>query len=201
LTPDELNSPLAGNRFDSPSGNYRVVYFATSLRACFGETLARFRPDTSLAALVRADWEQQGFLPPGELPADWRHRRLAVRVTALEDAVFLDVESQSTRTALWGMPNLRAVIATYGAVELDVPTIRGGDRRITRLISHWAWTRLDEDGAPMYAGIRYLSRLDTQWECWAFFERTATEELERRSITRTMADLQEVADLWDLRVF
>ncbi|MDX6515323.1 MAG: hypothetical protein QOH73_989 [Gaiellaceae bacterium] len=99
------------------------------------------------------------------------------------------------------MPNLRAVIATYGAVELDVPTIRGGDRRITRLISHWAWTRLDEDGAPMYAGIRYLSRLDTQWECWAFFERTATEELERRSITRTMADLQEVADLWDLRVF
>ena len=82
LTDEELNSPRAGNRFDSPLGTYGVLYFGTSLEVCFGETLSRFRPDLSLAPIVQGEWSKSGFLLPGEVPADWRHRRLAVNAKA-----------------------------------------------------------------------------------------------------------------------
>lgn len=36
-----------------------------------------------------------------------------------------------------------------------------------------------------FAGIRYLSRLSTEWECWALFENVALAEQERRPIRRT----------------
>ncbi len=42
LAPSELDQPTTGNRFDSPTGAYRALYFATQLEGCYGETLARF---------------------------------------------------------------------------------------------------------------------------------------------------------------
>jgi RES domain len=56
---DELDHPRAGNRFHSPTENFRVCYFATDLEACFGETLARFRPDPALIAAA----DEEGFMP------------------------------------------------------------------------------------------------------------------------------------------
>ena len=50
LRRSELDSPKTGNRFDSPFGAYRVRYFASRLEGCYGETLARFRPDVTLRA-------------------------------------------------------------------------------------------------------------------------------------------------------
>jgi hypothetical protein len=41
LDPGLLENRTTGNRFDSPTGDYRVCYFATTLEACFGETLSR----------------------------------------------------------------------------------------------------------------------------------------------------------------
>lgn len=38
------DKPGLGNRFDSPAGTYRTLYFSTTLAGCYGETLARFRP-------------------------------------------------------------------------------------------------------------------------------------------------------------
>jgi hypothetical protein len=49
--------------------------------------------------------------------------------------------------------------------------------------------------------VRYLSRLETAWECWAFFDRVPTQELERRSITHAMPELGQVARLWGLKVY
>jgi hypothetical protein len=89
LSPEDLNSPKTGNRFDSPVGNYSVVYFATKLEGCFGETLARCRPDPTLPAAFQGEWSTRGFMLPGEIPADWRHRRLAVRArAAMPGAIF-----------------------------------------------------------------------------------------------------------------
>jgi hypothetical protein len=50
LNPSLLENPSAGNRFDSPTGDYRICYFATTLDGCFGETLARFRPRSNAVA-------------------------------------------------------------------------------------------------------------------------------------------------------
>lgn len=86
---DELDYSHAGNRFDSPTENFRVCYFATNLEACFGETLSRFRSDPAL--ITAAD--EEGFMPAGEVPADWRNQRIAVQVEFM-------AERTSARVAL-----------------------------------------------------------------------------------------------------
>lgn len=45
-----LAATTAGDRFDSPAGDYAVSYFGSTLEACFGETMARFRPSPVLLA-------------------------------------------------------------------------------------------------------------------------------------------------------
>ena len=101
LDPELLESRATGNRFDSPTGDYRVCYFATTLDGCFGETLSRFRADPGLSSIA----DEEEFMALGEVPADWRHRRLAVRVVPTpSDTVpairLLDVESAETRAVL-----------------------------------------------------------------------------------------------------
>jgi hypothetical protein len=199
LPAELLDDARLGNRFDSPTQSYRVSYFSSSIAGCYGETLARFRPDPELAALARED----GFMGVGEVPADWRVRRLAVRATVAgaggEKARFLDVESASTRAVL--RREIGDLLAYYGYEDLDVATVRGGDRRITRWIGKWAFDQRDPDGRPAYAGVRYLSRLNTDWECWAVFDHAEIDELERKPILRSDRDLAKVARLYDLTVF
>jgi hypothetical protein len=140
----------------------------------------------------------------GEVPADWRHRRLAVRaMPAPSDRLpavrFLDVEAASTRAVL--RAELGDLLAFYGYTDLDVPTVRGADRRITRWIGRWAYQQRDPQDRPVFAGIRYLSRLSSDWECWVVFEDVVLEEQERRPILRDDEALSRVADLYGLTVF
>ena len=200
LNPALLESPAAGNRFDSPTGDYRICYFATTLDGCFGETLSRFRPDPGLSAIAG----EEGFMALGDVPADWRHRRLAVRVKPMSsDAVpairFLDIEAAETRAVL--RDALGELLAFHGYSDLDVPTVRGGDRRITRWIGRWAYEQRDANDRMTFAGVRYLSRLSSDWECWALFENVALDEQERRPIPRDDEALLRIADLYGLTVF
>jgi hypothetical protein len=140
----------------------------------------------------------------GEVPADWRNQRIAVRATCVQSELlptirFLDVEALKTRRELEA--GLAPLLAYYGYSELDVPTVRGGDRRITRWIGKWAFERRDSDGAPMFAGIRYLSRLNTEWECWAVFHDVDIRELSREPIERGNHSLTAVAREFGLTVF
>lgn len=79
---------------------YNVLYFATDLQGCFGETLVRMRPDPRMVALVADDWHETGFMDPAAVPADWRTRRLAVRAKVLRPNLFLDVEDSETHRVL-----------------------------------------------------------------------------------------------------
>jgi hypothetical protein len=69
---------------------------------------------------------------------------------------------------------------------------------VTRYISQWAFEQADEVGRPLFAGIRYLSRLNTEWECWAVFDDVEMKELERRPIRREDASYQRIAKLYGL---
>lgn len=204
LPPSLLDQPTTGNRFDSPTGVYRALYFATLLEGCYGETLARFRPDPAIQALVREEWSELGFLLVGEVPADWRQRRIAAHVQfpaegRFSDGVqFLDVESLETRESL--RTELAPLLAFYGIADLDVATVRGGDRRITRWIGQWAYDARNADGSPRFAGIRYLSRLNSDWECWAVFDDVAITEINRRPLLPSDEALRSVADGYDLTV-
>jgi hypothetical protein len=196
LPPELLAETTAGNRFDSPSGAYGVIYCAARLTACFGETLARHRPHPTLAALVAEEWERLGFMEIGAVAAEWRQRRVAVRVRL--QGRFLDVESPTTRARL--RLELGAALADLGYDDFDVPAVRGHDRRLTRLMSQWAHDQPGRQGSPRFAGIRYLSRLDSRWECLAIFDETPLEIVESHAITPDMPELQDIARRYGLRI-
>jgi hypothetical protein len=167
---------------------------------CFGETLSRFRADPALIAAA----DEEGFMPAGSVPADWRNQRIAVQVEVVPNELlpeprFLDVEALKTRREL--RRELASLLAYYGYEDLDVPTVRGADRRITRWIAKWAFEQRDADGAPVFAGIRYLSRLNTDWECWAVFHDVEIKEITREPIERENEALKSIARHFDLTVF
>lgn len=189
-----------GNRFDPQGYDYGVVYFGSTLQACFAETLARFRPNLALLALVQDEWQQRGFMDAGAVPTDWRQRRIAARARLPREAVFVDIEHPATHQFL--RSELAVGLAALGVEDIDVSTVRGPDRRVTQMISEWAYMA-SEDDEPRYAGIRYVSRLGSQWECWAVFDDddSELEVVEQRPITRDMPELQEIAELFGLTVF
>ena len=195
----DLEFSKAGNRFDSPTEDFRTCYFATEPGACFGETLSRFRPNPLLADAA----EEEGFMGVGQVPADWRHQRVLLRAELTPTAArpslqFLDVEARKTREYL--RTALGPILAYYELDDLDVATIRGADRRITRWIAKWAQEAWDENGERIFAGIRYLSRLDTEWECWAVFDDVGLLETEREPITRQHPALRSIARAYKLTV-
>jgi hypothetical protein len=187
-----------GNRYDSTE--FGTIYGATDLEGCFAETLARYRPSPAvLAALGRdAEWRRRGFMDPGSVPADWRHRRVIVHLELGREVRFLDVEATATHTVL--TEELAEELADVGHGPLDVAGVRGPDRRITRAIAQWAYTALDQSGDPAFAGIRYLSRLGP-YECWAIFDRTPVLEIGRHTITTGTRALRSVQDVFGIRVF
>ena len=198
---DPIGNPVTGgNRFDPVALHYGVLYFGSDLQTCFGETLARFRPKIELLALVQQEWDERGFMAVGSVAADWRQRRSAVHVRLPADASFLDAESPRTHQFL--RRELALGLSAIGLDDLDVATVRGRDRRVTQLISEWAYMA-EGDNGPKYVGIRYESRIRSGWECWALFddEDLEIEVLETLPITPDIPALLEVAELFDLQVF
>lgn len=191
--------PGAGNRFDSPDGSYGVLYFGSSLTGCFGEVLARLRPVPSLAKLVAAEWDAMRVMAPGQVPRDWRERRSAARVHLPEPLPFVDVDAARTHQHLRG--ELALGLSSLGYHDLDIALVCGPDRRVTQMISQWVYMAgLDVD-QPKYAGLRYRSRVEDDWECWAVFADVPIEVDEVQPITLDLPELQAVAALFDLRLF
>jgi hypothetical protein len=118
----------------------------------------------------------------------------------LQQACDSSILSLSIRVRLC-FPDFEPLLKFYGYSDLDVPVVRGHDRRITRYISQWTYEQLDEDERPMYAGIRYLSRLNSDWECWAVFDHVAIEELTRHAILPQDEALTRIAKLYGLTVY
>lgn len=194
IAPADVPLPKAGNRFDVPGGG--ILYAATDAAGCYAETLARFRPSAAVRAAVEE--EDPRFMICGGVPADWRDRRLEVKL-AVDDALpFLDVEHEATHEHL--TTAVAREMAALSIEVIDVSVIRGPNRLATRAISAWAYSAEDEDGNLRYSGIRYMSRLG-EHECWAVFEGTTVREIARKPITRNNPAMQEVASAWGLNLF
>jgi len=199
LPSSDLTKRGVGNRFDSPVGSYGVLYFGKDLETCYAETLARFRADVKVIAEIRKEWKERNFVEIGSVPADWRFQRVAVRVSMTGSLPFLDLESADTLEFLRVALADQLVALSY--TDVDMGVVCGTDRRVTRLISQWAYDEVDEDDNSVYGGIRYMSRVAPEYECWAAFEDCSIEVLEERGISEDDSHLKKIAKRYGLRVF
>lgn len=136
----------------------------------------------------------------GGVPQDWRLQRLLGSIRLVDPLPFLDVEAPETHEFLSEVL-ARDLVALGYEQPLDLSVVTNQDRRLSRLVAEYAYAATDDDGTPVYSGIRYMSRIASGWECWAIFEGTAVELVDHSPIELDDAALQHVADLWSLRLF
>jgi hypothetical protein len=172
-------------RFDDPRAGlpeqdrFRVLYCASDRRGAFGETLARFRLPVRLTSRLDTVDDDEPISTSysratdpndpsrGLVTAEWRLKR-AMGHTFLERGLpFVDLGSSRT------LQRLRSSIDVWtpGTIvrDIDLSLVMGPGREFTQRISRHIYEQRDELGAPLFAGIRYISRLDQNWECWAVF--------------------------------
>lgn len=194
IAAEDALATRAGNRFDVAGGG--VIYCGSGVRGCFAETVARFRPSTKMRALM--EQEDPGFVTCGGVPQNWRDQRTIVAASIADSLPFVDIDDPVTHEYL--SATMADELADLGVQVLDVGNVRGPNRLITRAASSWAYYAQDE-GSPKYSGIRYMSRVLPQEECWAVFEGTPIVEVSRRAIEVNDPDLKAIADMWGLRIF
>lgn len=172
---------IGSNRFDDPKGDFRIIYCATDREATFGETLSRLRRSPTLLALmqdVEDDDEQiedalEGLIDPsdigrGVVPADWRFKR-RIGTTQIDPSLqFADIMQWESIEHL--RIALASKIAELALPDFDASTILSTNRQITQYCARYIYERYDDDGVPCFAGIRYPSRLNIEWTCWAIFD-------------------------------
>lgn len=194
--------PRAGNRYDVPGGG--VLYAASTAYTCFAETMSRFRPTPAIRTLLASEPrdDDSRFMVCGGIPQAWRLRRRIFSLGLVDPLPFVDIEAPTTLTYLEEVLSGTLLALDYGADNLDIADVRNKDRRLSRAISTHFYAAQDELGHPLYAGVRYRSRLDSG-DCWAIFEGTEVQVLEDQSrpIERDDPDLQRLVDEWGLRPF
>lgn len=110
---------------------------------------------------------------------------------------FVDVESIKTCNVLTN--ELAAVLLSLGINQpLDIPLVRGHGRLLTRAIATWAYTQSDDDGKPLYSGIRYKSRISDDWTNWAIFDTANVEMVDLGAIELNNPSFQNVAKAYNL---
>jgi hypothetical protein len=190
---EDAATSSGGNRFDVPGGE--VLYTATDASGAFAETISRFRPTASMRALPPE--EDEHLMAVGSIPADWRNRRQLVRLGLVEPLPFLDVDKPETHTYL--TQEMAPLLEALGIDNLDIATVRGPNRFLTRSIAQWAYAAKNDDDEFLYSGLRYESRLGPH-ECWAVFTGTRITAFEAMAISKTHPDLVAVARSYGLVV-
>jgi hypothetical protein len=176
-----------GNRFDDPGGQpdlcgrrgilptaqrFRTIYCATDRAGAFGETVARFRPSPKLYLGLQDIDDDEPIDPSlagGVVPVHWRMQRL-LGIARLDQRLrFVDVAAPETHDHLnWALADVLTALGIDGGFDLSSITSR--HRRLSQEVARYVYEFQDEAGEPLYAGIRYLSRLNAGWECWAVFD-------------------------------
>lgn len=150
-----------GNRFDDPTGVYRVLYASSQRLGCFIETLARFRVDVSFVAdLALMENGEDDFTAFGTVRGAWLKGRCIG--SASVEGEYADIY------ALEWVSHLRTALADValklGMEEIDLSSL---ERAEPRLLTQKAGRIAFELG---FAGVFYHSRYGHSIENWAIFE-------------------------------
>lgn len=169
---------VLGGRFDDPgaqwgipeSERFRMLYFATEPAGAIGESIARFRPSPKTIAaggptrgVVSREWSGAHEVHSMDLDS--------ASGFAEDGPRFVDIHTpeavQQLRLAL------AARAAELGIGDVDLATLLGPERQLTQRAARHIYERFDRAGRPAFHGIRYLSRHNPDWECWALFDTRA----------------------------
>ncbi len=193
-----------GGRFDDPRAGqglppyerYRILYLASQPEGAFGETVAQFRPS------VKTLGQYGGRLPFGVRPAiprDWRVTRRLGSAVLFMTLTVVDLDAAETVQAL--RPLLAPVADRLHLPDIDLSAITGPARTLTQAAALHLYQQRDAEGRPLYAGLRYVSRLKWEWECWALFaDRVRYRPLRVDSIAADDPHLYEAARLLNLAI-
>lgn len=198
---------LAGdNRFNDPEARFSVVYCASERAGAFGETIADFRRSIALLEMLAAVEDDEpvdealfGLLVPGHpergvVPADWRFKR-QIGCTVLSPHLrFVDILAPESMTHL--RLHLGSLARRSGFGDVDSSTILSATPRSwTQAAARYVYEVQDDVGEPAFAGIRYRSRLNLSWTCWAIFRDRMIDEpgTPQTSIDPKDPDLLEAA--------
>ncbi len=197
LTPQE-RGPLTDDRsgwyrFDTPG---RTIYAAEDSKTAFLEALSWARMTAQHADYLRksaaffgvdvdvlrqdvaADWQRNGNMAPGWIPANWRDGRLIYDLE-FASAPWVDVNHADTIATLG--TQLGPELYSLGVTEsLTLAELTGSRRQITTLIASWIRDQiLDEGSYPL--GIRFRSKHGAvdhgNGYCYAFWLRRTDLDL------------------------
>lgn len=204
------------NRFDDPRGRagvaeserFRIIYCATQRAGAFGETTARFRASLRLFAGLQ-DVDSDEPLDDltalrGVVPADWRLARRLGSAHLNPSLRFADVADGRTAQILRRVPKVAETAASLNLPDIDLSSLTSHHRTLTQEIARYVYEQMDTQGRPLFAGLRYLSRLHQAWECWAIFDTRLTAD----SFTSILSEpirpddpgLVEAASILDLSI-
>ena len=110
---------------------------------------------------------------------------------------FVDIDSPATHTYL--TRHAARLLSEIGVSSLDIATVRGPNRLLTRSLAAWLYAQTDEHARPLYSGIRYGSRLGPH-ECWAIFDGTAAGLIKEVIVEADSPALRTVAAAFGLAV-
>lgn len=153
-----------GRRGAPPQGRYRVLYVASHPAGAYGETIAQFRP--SMRTLHRYGGHTPFGVQPA-VPRDWRLARRLGSAILFVTRPLADLDAAETIQAL--RPVLAPVALRLQVHDIDLSVTTGPERELTQEAALYLYSRHDAQGQPLYAGIRYGSRLNRKWECGAIF--------------------------------
>lgn len=199
------------NRFDDPEhrkgdpepGLFRVVYCSSSRPGAFGETIARFRKSLRLLSELREIEDDEPLAPElegGLLPEEWRLNR-RIGASHLDETLrFADLEDP--RAAALLRREMVPLLTELGLDDLDFSDLIGRDRRLTQYAAKCIYQATDETGTSVFAGIRYVSRLNPGWELWALFADRMVHEAENlyQTASKDDPDLRVSAKILDIEV-
>ncbi len=200
LSLPKLDEPvIAGNRWDDPDGSYSTLYCATTAECSFAETIARYREKKDLLEKIDkflsgpADVEYDFEVTPGVVPEDYVANRTLGHADVEDNSNFVDVDHTDTHGVI--SKGIRPLLDTFDLASVNHNVVCSRDRRISRPIARCLYGCAQTTDYHNVFGIRYVSRLSDEWECWAMWEPTplllgtASEE----PVTWDNTDLQNAA--------
>jgi hypothetical protein len=132
----------------------------------------------------------------------WRQHRHIGR-TQLDPALqFADLATAFSLQYL--RQTLASLAAKLNLSDIDLSAVTSQHRQFTQACARHIYDVRDDGGRPRFAGIRYLSRFNPHWACWAIFDdrfRHAPGWPSRpEPIAADDTDLLEVASIFRLTI-